>query len=356
MGPHEGVERPQGAELAPLVLRHPLEHRSLAVHHFVVADRQDEVLRVRVRHGEGHLVVVVLPVDRFAAEIAQRVVHPAHVPLEAEAQAAVLHAPGHTRPGRGFLRDHHDPGLAPIGVRIHRLNEVDGLEVLVAAELVRDPLPLVAGVVEIEHRGHAVHPQPVDVELVEPVVGVGDQEALHLVAAEVEDVGAPVRMPAQARIFVLVQRGAVEPLQRPRVGGEVPGDPVDDHADTGFVQGVDQVPELVRRSEAGDGREVAGDVVAPGTLVRMLGGGHQLHVGVALPADVLHQLVGQFEVGETTTPRTQVHLVDADRLLVLLLQARGSTATVRRSRRTGSCRRSRRCAAQPRRTGRTGQP
>ena len=80
------------------------------------------------------------------------------------------------------------------------------------------------------------------------------------------------------------------------------------------------------RNSSGDpkreiGREVAGDVVAPGTLVRVLGGGHQLHVGVALPADVLDQLLGQFEVGETTTPGTQVHLVDADRLLVLLLQA-----------------------------------
>ena len=80
------------------------------------------------------------------------------------------------------------------------------------------------------------------------------------------------------------------------------------------------------RNSSGDpkreiGREVAGDVVAPGTLVRVLGGRHQLDVGVALPADVLHQLVGQFEVGETTPPGTQVHLVDADRLLVLLLQA-----------------------------------
>ena len=90
MRPHERVERPQGAELAPLVLGRPLEHRALAVHDLVVADRQDEVLRVRVRHRERHLVVVVLPVDRLAAQVAQRVVHPAHVPLEAEAEAAVV--------------------------------------------------------------------------------------------------------------------------------------------------------------------------------------------------------------------------------------------------------------------------
>ena len=80
----------------------------------------------------------------------------------------------------------------------------------------------------------------------QPVVGVGDQEALHLVAAEVEDVGAPVGVPAQSRILMLVQRCAVEALQCPRVGREVPGHPVHDHADPGLVQLVDEVAELVR--------------------------------------------------------------------------------------------------------------
>ena len=44
MGPHEGIEGAQRAKLAPLILRCPLEHRALAVHHLVVTYRQDEVL------------------------------------------------------------------------------------------------------------------------------------------------------------------------------------------------------------------------------------------------------------------------------------------------------------------------
>ena len=319
MRPHEGVERPHGAELAPLVLRRPFEHRALAVHHLVVADRQHEVLRVRVRHGERHLVVVVLAVDRLAPVVAQRVVHPAHVPLEAETETPVVDGPGHPGPGGRLLGDHHDAGLASVVVLVDPLQQLDGLEVLVAAVLVRHPLPGLTGVVQVEHRGDGVDPQAVDVELVQPVVGVGDQERLHLVAAEVEDVGAPVRVPAQSWVLVLVERRTVEALQGPRIGREVTGHPVDQDADAGLVQLVDQVAELVGGAEPGDRREVAGDVVAPRPVVGVLGDRHELDVGEALPGHVLHQLAGQLDVGQSLAPGAQVHLVDADRLLVLLL-------------------------------------
>ena len=54
------------------------------------------------------------------------------------------------------------------------------------------PLALLAGVVEVEHRGDGVDPDAVDVELLQPVQRVGDEEVAHLLAPEVEDVGAPV--------------------------------------------------------------------------------------------------------------------------------------------------------------------
>src|SRR5690606_41317600 len=50
----------------------------------------------------------------------------------------------------------------------------------------------------------------VDVELLDPVARVGDEEVANLVAAEVEDVGAPVGLLAAAGVGVLVERGAVE--------------------------------------------------------------------------------------------------------------------------------------------------
>ena len=120
-----------------------------------------------------------------------------------------------------LLGDRHDAGDPLVDGRVHLLQERDRLEVLAAAVLVRQPLAVLARVVEVEHRGDGVDPQPVDVELLEPVQRVGDQEVAHLAAAEVEDEGAPVRLLAAARVGVLVQRRAVEAGQRPLVLGEV---------------------------------------------------------------------------------------------------------------------------------------
>ena len=49
---------------------------------------EDEVLGECVDHAEGERAVLVLAIDGVFGEVAERVVHPAHVPLEAEAQAA----------------------------------------------------------------------------------------------------------------------------------------------------------------------------------------------------------------------------------------------------------------------------
>ena len=100
-------------------------------------------------------------------------------------------------------------------------------------------------------------------------------------------------MPAEPWILVLIQSGAVKALQRPRVGGEVAGNPVHDHADASLVQRVDEVAEFVGRSEPGDGREIAGDVVAPRAFVRVLGDGEELDMGISLPAHVIHEIVGE---------------------------------------------------------------
>ena len=67
-------------------------------------------------------------------------------------------------------------------------------------------------------------------------------------AAVVEDVGAPIGMQAEARVFVLVQRSAVETGERPVVLREVAGHPVEQHAQAGLVAGVDESPQVVRRA------------------------------------------------------------------------------------------------------------
>ena len=190
------------------------------------------------------------------------------------------------RPRRRLLGDRGDAGDPLVDGGVHLLEELHRLEVLAAAVLVRRPLALLAGVVEVEHRGDAVDAQPVGVELLEPVERVGVEEVAHLVAAEVEDVGAPLLVPAALRVGVLVERRAVEAGQRPLVGGEVAGHPVEDHADAGLVQPVDEQPEAVGVAEPRVRGEVRRDVVAPRAAERVLHHRHQLDVGEAEVGEV----------------------------------------------------------------------
>ncbi len=214
--------------------------------------------------------------------------------------------PGDLRPGRRLLGDRGHARGPLVDGGVHLLEELHRLEVLAAAVLVRRPLALLAGVVEVEHRGDAVDPQPVGVELLEPVERVGVEEVAHLVAAEVEDVRAPLLVPAALRVGVLVERRAVEARQRPLVGREVAGHPVEDHADAGLVQPVDEQPEAVGVAEPRVRREVRRHVVAPRAAERVLHHRHQLDVGEAEVGDVAGQLVGELaprSCRAATTPR-----------------------------------------------------
>ena len=133
-----------------------------------------------------------------------------------------------------------DAGLLGVRQGVQRAQEVDRLEVLAPAVLVRDPLPRLARVVEVQHRRDRVHAQAVDVVLLEPEERVAQQEAADLVAPVVEDQRAPVQVLALARVLVLVERGAVEAREAVRVLREVAGHPVEQHADARLVAGVDE--------------------------------------------------------------------------------------------------------------------
>ena len=113
---------------------------------------------------------------------------------------------------------------------------------------------------------------------------------------------------------------AVEARERPLVAREVRGHPVEDHADAGLVQAVDEGAELVGRAEARRGREVRGHLVAPRAAERVGHDRHQLDVGEAHVGDVGGQLVGQLQVGQRAVvlqrvqpPGAEVDLVDRHR-------------------------------------------
>ncbi len=132
--------RPQprqvGAEvgaLLPVVARHPPVQRALAVDDLVVRDGQDVVLVVGPQHRPGEVVVVEPPVHRLVAGVGERVVHEAHVPLEAEAEAAVVDRLRDAGPGRRLLGHGEGIGVRGVDGAVHLAQEADRGQVLVAA-------------------------------------------------------------------------------------------------------------------------------------------------------------------------------------------------------------------------------
>ena len=150
--------------------------------------------------------------------------HPAHVPLEPEAEAPEVRRERDARPGGRLLGHRQHARLPRVDDLVQLAQERDRIEILATAVDVREPLAVAPGVVEVEHRGDRVDPQAVGVVLPQPEQRACEQEVPHLVAAEVEDERPPVRMSAAARVVVLVERGAVEAGERPLVArGSVRG-------------------------------------------------------------------------------------------------------------------------------------
>ena len=145
MAEHEGVIGAQIGKALPLVARHAAEDRAFAVHDFVVRQRQDEVFREGVVQPEQNIAVVVAAVDRILGDVVQGVVHPAHVPLVAEAEPAPVDRPRHHGPGGRFLGRGGGVRIVLEQFRVGAAQEGDRVDVLAPAESVRDPARRPAG-------------------------------------------------------------------------------------------------------------------------------------------------------------------------------------------------------------------
>ena len=116
---HKAVGGPEVRKLLLLgIPRHLSCQGTFSVDHLVVGEYQDELLAVGVEHTEGQLPVVVMAEIWIALHVIQKIVHPAHVPLEVESKSAVVLIAGDLRPGRGLLSDQD---------RTFRIPRVDGI-------------------------------------------------------------------------------------------------------------------------------------------------------------------------------------------------------------------------------------
>ena len=168
-------QRAQTGKLAPPVARHASDQRALAVYDLVMAERAYEVFGEGVHDGEREQPVVAGAPRKIGLHVVQGVVHPAHVPLVVEAQAAVLRRVGHERPRSGLLGHHHHVREVGLHGAVDLADKRAGVQVLLGTVLVELLLAwIVDAKVEVQHAGNAVHANAVHVEVLEPVQYVGD--------------------------------------------------------------------------------------------------------------------------------------------------------------------------------------
>ena len=115
------------------------------MHDLVVAQRAYKVLGKGVHDGEREQPVVAGAPRKIGLHVVQGVVHPAHVPLVVEAQAAVLRRIGHERPRGGLLGHHHHVGAVRLHGAVDLADKRAGVQVLLSTVLVE---LLLAGIVD----------------------------------------------------------------------------------------------------------------------------------------------------------------------------------------------------------------
>src|SRR3984893_1196899 len=164
---------------------------------------------------------------------------------------------------------------------VELLDESNRFKVLASAVNVRKPAPLLARVVEVQHRGHRVNSQAVDMIFLQPKERVAVQIVSHLVSLVVEDQRSPILMLAFARVGVFIQMGAVKEGQPVAVLRKVSRHPIQKHADAAAMAVIDEIHELVGLAVPAPRRTVASCLIAPASVVGMLGDGAQLDVWVA---------------------------------------------------------------------------
>src|ERR1700731_3806853 len=219
--------------------------------------------------------------DGVGGEVPQGVVHPTHVPLHAEAQAAQIGGARDAWPGGGLLSDSENAGEALEGDFIQALQEVNGFQIFAAAKFIGNPFTGLSGVIQINHGSHSVHAQSVDVIFVQPEQGVGDQIIADFIAAVVIDESAPIELCALPRVRVLEEVSSIKLRQAVGVPREMGGSPVEDDSYSGVVTTIDEIHEVCGRPVAAGGGVIAEGLVAPGAIEGMLHDRKQFDVGIS---------------------------------------------------------------------------
>src|SRR5215472_11872812 len=261
--------------------------------------------------------MMIASVDWVLTEVLQCVVHPAHVPLKAEAQPSYVGRPADSGPRGRLLCNNFSAWEPRIGLPVQFLQEGDCLQIFATAENIWKPLTCLARVVEIEHGRYRVYAEPVGVIFSEPVVRARQEEHPDFISSKIENVSAPIGLETEARIEMLVKCSTVEAPETERVGRKVRRYPVKNHSNVALMKDIDQVLEVVGIAKSGGRCEISAHLISPRSGEGMLHHRHEFDVGESQISNVVGQLVRHLAIGQRAisllgyaAPRAKVNFVD----------------------------------------------
>ena len=93
MSVHPGKEHSEIGKFLPFIARHLHQERAFAVHDLIVTEHENKMFLKSVEQRERNVAVMKPAVDRIEAHVLKKIVHPTHVPFEAEPESAEISRP-----------------------------------------------------------------------------------------------------------------------------------------------------------------------------------------------------------------------------------------------------------------------
>ena len=276
----------QGAQLRESLLvsaKNLVNDRPFPVYYLIMREGKQMTLIVIIIHGECQKFGALGPLVRSLHKIIQRIVHPAKIPLIIKSQAAFFRRLCAAGIGCAVLSDQHGCRMQLMETGIHFFQKLHCCLVY-AAQLISHP---------VDHTADGVHAQTVKMILFKPVVGSRLHKAGYLAAGKNEIAAAPFGV-RDITDGIFIQFRSVIPAEGIIVQSKVRRNKVQDRADPGSVQTVDQLLQLLRRSIAGGRTEKARTLISPASVKGMLGERHKLYMRISVGLDIVDQFISDF--------------------------------------------------------------
>ena len=172
------------------------------------------------------------------------------------------------------------------------------ITIFVSVEVRRIAVEVFAQTVRaIDHRGHTIETESVEVVFVEPELTVREQEMQHFVLAVVEAETIPSRVLTTGTVMEILITRTIEVTETLEfVLHRMAMHEVHDDMHTSAVSIVDEGFEFIRRTEATAGRKEIRYMVSEGAVIRVLLDSHDLHAVITQLIDTRQHITTELLV------------------------------------------------------------